>query len=168
MPLEATIIILDNSLYSRNGDILPNRWDSQCDAMSMIATGKLNENLESNVGLMLMGGRNPEILVTPVADLSKINASVNKIAIKGEANFSKSIDIASLALKHRTNKNSRQRIVTMVASPLNETESDLKNLGKKLKRNNVSIDVINLGEYGNKEKLQAFIESADQEESCTF
>jgi len=136
--------------------------------MSMIATGKLNENLESNVGLMLMGGRNPEILVTPVADLSKINAQVNKIQIKGEANFSKSIDIACLALKHRTNKNSRQRIVTMVASPLNEAESDLKTLGKKLRRNNVAIDVINLGEYGNKEKLQAFIECADQEESCTF
>lgn len=168
MPLEAVIIVLDNSLYARNGDILPNRWDSQCDAMSMIASAKLNENLESHVGLMLMGGRNPEILVTPIADLSKINASINKIQVKGDANFSKSIDIASLALKHRTNKNSRQRIVIMVASPLNENEQDLKNLGKKLRRNNVSVDVINLGEYGNKEKLQSFIECADQEESCTF
>lgn len=61
MVLEATIIILDNSKYARNGDILPSRFDSQVDALGLLANAKLQENQESAVGLMTMGGRNVEV-----------------------------------------------------------------------------------------------------------
>jgi 26S proteasome regulatory subunit N10 len=61
MVLEATIIILDNSKYARNGDILPSRFDSQADALGLLANAKLQENQESAVGLMTMGGRNVEV-----------------------------------------------------------------------------------------------------------
>ena len=57
MPLEATMIIVDNSKYARNGDILPTRFDAQVEAISLLANAKLNENVESSVGLMAMGGR---------------------------------------------------------------------------------------------------------------
>ena len=36
MPLEATMICLDNSEWSRNGDIAPSRWASQIDAANII------------------------------------------------------------------------------------------------------------------------------------
>jgi len=28
LPLEATLIVVDNSDWSRNGDFLPNRWEA--------------------------------------------------------------------------------------------------------------------------------------------
>lgn len=61
MGLEATIVVLDNSKHAINGDILPSRFDAQTDALSMLAGSKLDENLESAVGLMTMGGRNVEV-----------------------------------------------------------------------------------------------------------
>lgn len=57
MPLEATIIIIDNSKHSRNGDIIPSRFDAQVDAINLVAEAKLDENQESVVGLMTMGNR---------------------------------------------------------------------------------------------------------------
>lgn len=68
--------------------------------------------------------------------------------------------IASLSLKHRANKNQRQRIIAMVASPLSESAKDLEALGKKLKKNQIAIDIVNLGEPSNNEKLNALIEAA--------
>lgn len=61
MVLEATIIVLDNSKYAINGDILPSRFDAQTDALNLLAQTKLDENQESAVGLMTMGGRNVEV-----------------------------------------------------------------------------------------------------------
>lgn len=49
-------------------------------------------------------------------------------------------------MKHRQSKNHRQRIVAFVGSPIAATEQELVKLGKRLKKNNVSIDVISFGE----------------------
>lgn len=69
-----------------------------------------------------MAGRSPETLVTAIQNISPILASVNRIKIWGEIQFIKSIEIASLGLKHRCNKNQKQRIIAMVGSPVHETE----------------------------------------------
>lgn len=61
-----------------------------------------------------------------------------------------------LALKHRQNKSQRQRVVVFAGSPVGEDEAALVRLGKKLKKNNVAVDVVafaNLEE--NEAKLQA-------------
>lgn len=48
-----------------------------------------------------------------------------------------------LALKHRQNKTQRQRIIILIGSPLeNIEEKSLIKLGKKLKKNNVAVDVV--------------------------
>jgi 26S proteasome regulatory subunit N10 len=57
MPLEATMICLDNSEWSRNGDIAPTRWTSQIDAANIICQSKTQQNPESTLGLMSMGGK---------------------------------------------------------------------------------------------------------------
>jgi len=36
MGLEATMVIVDNSDYSRNGDFIPTRWEAQIDAVNII------------------------------------------------------------------------------------------------------------------------------------
>lgn len=62
-----------------------------------------------------------------------------------------------MALKHRQNKNQQQRIIIFVGSPVKSNTDELVRLAKKLKKNNVAVDIINFGEAENTEKLEAFI-----------
>lgn len=77
---------------------------------------------------------------------------------------------AQLALKHRKNKNQRQRIIALVGSPLPTSEAhtkeSLSKLGKKLKKNNVALDVVSYGEtHDNAEQLQALVESTNSSDN---
>jgi hypothetical protein len=61
-----------------------------------------------------------------------------------------------LALKHRQNKSQRQRVVIFSGSPVGEDEASLVKLGKKLKKNNVAVDVVAFANVEeNEAKLQA-------------
>jgi 26S proteasome regulatory subunit N10 len=61
-----------------------------------------------------------------------------------------------LALKHRQNKSQRQRVVIFSGSPIAEDEASLVKLGKKLKKNNVAVDVVAFANVDvNEAKLQA-------------
>jgi len=64
--------------------------------------------------------------------------------------------VAMLALKHRQNKSQRQRVVVFSGSPVAEDEATLVRLGKKLKKNNVAVDVVAFANVEeNEAKLQA-------------
>lgn len=89
--------------------------------------------------------------------------------IGGQIDIPTSIAIAQLALKHRENKNLRQRIIVFVASPLEGQGTDEKSmikLAKKLKKNNVAVDVVCYGDgieeetSGSNNVLKAFVENA--------
>lgn len=75
--------------------------------------------------------------------------------------------LCQLALKHRQNKNLRQRIIALVGSPLeSSTSADLVKLGKRLKKNNVACDVVNFGEdTDNEEKLREFVEAVNSQDN---
>jgi 26S proteasome regulatory subunit N10 len=61
-------------------------------------------------------------------------------------------------LKHRRNRNQRQRVIAFVGSPLTEDEASLVRLAKKLKKNNIAVDIISFGEdIENRGKLESFI-----------
>ncbi len=45
---------------------------------------------------------------------------LQNLDIEGQANLSSAVQIAQLALKHRQNKNQRQRIVIFIGSPIAE------------------------------------------------
>jgi 26S proteasome regulatory subunit N10 len=71
-----------------------------------------------------------------------------------------------LVLKHRQNKNQRQRIVVLVASPISDDLDSLVKVGKKLKKNNVAVDVVSFGEVDdNMEKLNAFIDAVNSSDN---
>lgn len=72
-----------------------------------------------------------------------------------------------LALKHRQNKNQRQRVIVFVGSPLSSSSAtELVKLGKKMKKNNVAVDVINFGEdTENEEVLRQFVESVNSSDN---
>eukprot|EP01133_Synstelium_polycarpum_P015593 gene15593-18525_t len=105
-----------------------------------------------------MAGKSPEVLVTLTQDLSKVLSSYNDVKIHGKTDFSTSMQIAQLALRHRQNKHQHPRIVAFVASPLQETKEELSNLAKRLKKNSIAVDIINFGEEAsNVEKLETFV-----------
>ncbi|SCV70565.1 BQ2448_3327 [Microbotryum intermedium] len=170
MSLEATMLVLDNSSYSINGDFPPTRLEAQSDAVHVIFNRKLNANPESEVGVMVMAGHAPQVLVTPTQDEGKLIAALHTIKPSGQADLDTAIKVAQvrreresswcvvvqwlmgsqrvtyqLALKHRQNKNQRQRIIVFVASPITTTAATLSKLGKKMKKNNVAIDIVSFG-----------------------
>lgn len=112
---------------------------------------------------MLRGSTfSPEVLVTPTADLGRILNALHNLRPQGKVALSHGIQVAQLALKHRPHKNHRQRVVVFVASPVDEDERALVKLAKKLKKNNIAVDVVNFGqEQENAGKLEAFIEAVN-------
>ncbi|KAI9059006.1 hypothetical protein FKP32DRAFT_1596662 [Trametes sanguinea] len=176
MPLEATLIIVDNSEYMRNGDYHPNRFQAQSDAVTTLFQTKVDSNPENTVGFMTMAAKGPEVLVTHTKDLGQIlgaiHASQDKIG--GVADIPTAIAVAQLALKHRSNKNLRQRIVVFVGSPLEGQGADEKymvRLAKKLKKNNVAIDFIAFGdgiEEGEHSILKTFVDNANSGDNCHY
>ena len=116
--MEATVVCVDNSEWTRSGDYAPTRFQAQADAVNLLAGAKTQANPENTVGVLTMAGKSPRVLVAPTPDLGKILNSMQNLAVEGEANISSAVLIAQLALKHRQNKNQRQRIVMFVGSPI--------------------------------------------------
>lgn len=157
MVLEATMIAIDNSEYMRNGDYVTSRYDAQLTATEYIFLSKINANPENTVGLLAFGGQGPQVLSTLTTDYGKLLSGVHDTKIQGENHFSSGIQVAALALKHRQNKVQQQRIIMFVGSPIKETDKELEKLAKKMKKNNVAIDIINFGEESiNTSKLEKF------------
>lgn len=155
--MEATVVCIDNSEWTRSGDFAPTRFQAQADAVNLLAGAKTQANPENTVGVLTMAGKSPRVLVTPSPDLGKVLNSMTEIPIGGDMNLSTSVQIAQLALKHRQNKNQRQRIVIFAGSPIAEDKDKLIKIAKKLKKNNVAVDVVSFGcDAENEEKLEAF------------
>lgn len=165
------MMIIDDSEYMRNGDYLPTRFDAQSDAVNIVFQTKVDSNPESTVGIMTMAGKGPEVLVTHTKEVGQIIGAIHKASNKigGEIDIPTAIAVAQLALKHRENKNLRQRIIVFVASPLEGQAADEKamvKLAKKLKKNNVAIDIICFGDgieepgEDGKTVLKTFVEAA--------
>ncbi|KAL0254380.1 proteasome regulatory particle base subunit rpn10 [Diplodia seriata] len=161
MVLEASMIVVDNSESSRNGDYVPSRFEAQEDAVNLIFSAKIQSNPESSVGLMSMGGNGPEVLTTLTTDMGKILDGLHRTKIRGSPHFSTGINIAALALKHRQNKSQRQRIIVFTCSALAEDEKSLVKLAKRMKKNNINVDIIAFGDLApeNVKKLEAFNEN---------
>ncbi|CAR26396.1 ZYRO0B08712p [Zygosaccharomyces rouxii] len=168
MVLEATVITIDNSEYSRNGDFPRTRFEAQIDAVEFIFQAKRNSNPENTVGLILSAGSNPRVLSTFTSEFGKILSGLHDTHIEGSIHLGTAIQIAALTLKHRQNKVQHQRIVVFVCSPIQDDRQELMKLAKKLKKNNIAVDIINFGEIEhNTAIVEEFIETVNnsQEES---
>ncbi len=82
--------------------------------------------------------------------------------------FVKSIEIAELALKHRSNKSQKQRLIIVLYSPVLEDPAILQTLAKKARKNGVAVDVVNVGVRENMDKLQAFIDTVNNADNSHF
>lgn len=166
------MMIIDNSEYMRNGDYAPTRLEAQADAVNVIFQTKTDSNPESTVGLMTMAGKGPEVMVTNTKDLGQVLQGLHRASSKigGVIDIPTAIAVAQLALKHRENKNLRQRIMVFVGSPLEGAAADeagMVKLAKKLKKNNVAVDLICFGdgieELEGEEKgvMKSFVENVN-------
>jgi 26S proteasome regulatory subunit N10 len=55
--MEATMIMIDNSESSINGDHPPTRWDQEVEAANLLIEGKLADSPQASVGLGIMAGK---------------------------------------------------------------------------------------------------------------
>jgi 26S proteasome regulatory subunit N10 len=96
MVLEAVMVVVDNSESSRNGDYQPTRFDSQTDAVNVLFQSITQGNPESSVGLMSMGGKGPEVLVTLTVEQGKILEGLHrtKKKIGGSSHLKTGIKVA--------------------------------------------------------------------------
>ncbi len=164
MTLEAVMICLDNSEFARNSDYAPSRIDSQTDCANVISGAKTQQHPENVVGVATMAGERVEVLLNLTQDIGRVLSVLTQVPVGGErCDLIRSIQTCAIALKHRMNKNQKQRLVCFVASPLSATEKQLEQLGKVLKKNNVAVDVVSIGDIdgGNKAKLSKLVQSAD-------
>jgi len=119
------------------------------------------------------------VLVTHTKEIGQILTAVHKTSLNlgRTASIPTAIAIAQLALKHRQNKNLRQRVVVFVGSPLEDTSPEAEHafirLAKKLKKNNVALDLIAFGD-GIEEAgenghsiLRAFVEAASSSDNSS-
>eukprot|EP01080_Neovahlkampfia_damariscottae_P012711 gene12711-6909_t len=176
MPKEQIILCIDNSEYMRNGDYSPSRMDAQLDAANLICGAKTQQNPETTLGIMTTAGKGPQVHVSPTTNLGQLLSCLSSLKISGNSNFGNSLRVAQLALKRRStdqSQNGARRIIAFIASPLKESEEELEELANKLKKNNISVDVVNFGEEKlNTKKLEHFIKISngedDEEKNCTL
>ena len=150
MVLESTMLLLDNSEFMRNGDYPPCRLSAQHDAANLLTGNKTQSNPENTVGVLSMAsshGSSASVLTSPTDDVGSILKSIHEITYERKTSVTVGMQIAQLALKHRRNKNGGQRLILFVGSPIEESEKDLVKAGKLLKKNNVAIDIIEMGEH---------------------
>lgn len=122
----------------------------------------------------------PEVLVTHTKDLGQILQALHATSSKigGSIDIPTAIAIAQLALKHRENKTLRQRIIVFVGSPLDGQTADEKamvKLAKKLKKNNVAVDVVCYGDgieepsEDGKTVIKSFVDTVNNSDnSCVY
>ncbi|KAL0563475.1 proteasome regulatory particle base subunit rpn10, partial [Marasmius crinis-equi] len=107
MPLEATMMIIDNSEYMRNGDYQPTRFDAQADAVNVVFQTKIDSNPENTVGVTSMAGK-------------------------------------GYALEFMERRQGADAAAVVVGQ--GAEEKGMVKLAKKLKKNNVAVDVVCFGD----------------------
>jgi 26S proteasome regulatory subunit N10 len=166
--MEATVICVDNSEWSRNGDYSPNRWESQQEAVNELASRKMNQSPENYVGILSMAGSRSEVIVSPTNDMAKILQAMYDIKIQGQIDLYSSLQIAHLALKHSSKKEQAKRIVVFVCSPVSQDTSKFQALGRTLKRNNIALDIVVFGNFEDAEKLHELQKTVNSGENSHF
>lgn len=163
MGLEAVMLCIDNSEWTRNGDFKPSRFEGQTDAANLVCEAKTQQNPESTLGMMTMAGKRPEIYLTQTNDVGRLIQTLQKMPISGYMDLVRAVKIAQLSLKHRQNKNQKQRIVVFIGSPIEGLEEkDMKKLGKQLRKNEVALDVVNFGHPENMPLLTALVDNCNK------
>lgn len=120
------MVVVDNSESSRNGDYQPTRFDSQVDAVNVLFQRITQGNPESSVGLMSMGGKGPEVLVTLTTEQGKILEGLHrtKKKIGGSSHLKTGIQVATVR-QHPSLGSAMTELTRPASSPSSTDRTDL-------------------------------------------
>merc|ERR1712130_1011694 len=92
------------------------------------------QNAENACALLTMS--NNHLVTTLTTDQNKFMSVMAKVEANGECRFTAAVRVAQLSLKHRMNKNHKQRIVIFVCSlsPKRKRKSSRSPSGSRKKR----------------------------------
>jgi 26S proteasome regulatory subunit N10 len=113
----------------------------------------------------------PEVLVTHTKEMGQIIGGVHAAGQKigGYIDIPTALNVAQLALKHRENKSLRQRVIVLAASPVETDQETMVKLAKKLKKNNIAVDIVAFGDAigaeGGENVLRAFVEAVNSSDN---
>ena len=100
--------------------------------------------------------------MSPTENIGKILACFAEIKSEGAPELTTAVSIAQLALRHRKNKHGEQRIIIFIGSPVKSEEKELKKVGAQLKKNNIAVDVVVMGEHDDvQSKMAEFVNAAN-------
>jgi 26S proteasome regulatory subunit N10 len=157
MVQESTMICVDSSEWTRNGDMAPTRLLAEQEAVRALMQFKLRSNQENAVGLIAMSDI-VNVLSSASRDDRNLTIKLQSLKSSGSSKVViRSMKTAYLALKHRQNRNSKQRIVVFIGSPLDDLEAEygegeFLKLAKKFKKEKVMVDFVLFGEAANNQK----------------
>lgn len=162
----------------------------------MICNDRLNGNPENTVGVLAMAGQggyvafiftfvsyplyiaccltlsniyimhSVDLITSPTENQTMLLASLAKVKLHGQADFSSAVQIAQLALKYRKNNNGGKRIIVFVGSPVAESVEVLELVALGLKKTSIAVDIISIGEFEeNEHKLVSFVNIVNTEDN---
>ena len=95
MVLEATVFVLDNSDWMRNGDYTPTRLEAALDCVTMLFNAKTNSNPENTCAL-ISSAKSPSCLQTLTNDIGKILSAIHTIIPSGSNLLLTGVQIAQV------------------------------------------------------------------------
>ncbi|RNF02292.1 proteasome regulatory non-ATPase subunit [Trypanosoma rangeli] len=166
---EACFLCLDSTEFMRNGDQFPTRFLGVQEAASLLSNAKIQMNAENTVGFLTLGGNACTVFETLTLDVERVMCSLANISIRGkQCHFSQGLQIASLALSHRTNPRAEKRIVAFIGTPLSETDEELDKLARKLRKDDVAVDIVGICVEENVSRLAAFVDKLSKNGNSRF
>ncbi|ESL07149.1 proteasome regulatory non-ATPase subunit [Trypanosoma rangeli SC58] len=166
---EACFLCLDSTEFMRNGDQFPTRFLGVQEAASLLANAKIQMNAENTVGFLTLGGNACTVFETLTLDVERVMCSLANISIRGkQCHFSQGLQIALLALSHRTNPRAEKRIVAFIGTPLSETDEELDKLARKLRKDDVAVDIVGVCVEANVSRLTAFVDKLNKNGNSRF
>lgn len=168
MPREDTIICMDNSEWMRNGDYPPrSRFEAQYQAIEYLIRAKTSSHPENTVGLISLAGGltvGAQLLCSPTKERFRVGKAAQTAKLGGKADIITGLKVAQLAFKFRPQRSVQARIILFVGSPVNDIDiTKLTKLGKQLRKNNIAVDVIAVGEHDiNLEILRGFVKGVEK------
>lgn len=89
------MICLDNSEWMRNGDYAPSRLQAQQETVNYIANAKIQDNQESEVGLLSMAGPRVTVHCSMSRSVGQImNCLKSDVQVAGNSRFINGLKIA--------------------------------------------------------------------------
>jgi 26S proteasome regulatory subunit N10 len=166
---EALFLCIDSSDHMRNGDFEPSRIVSTQEACNLLVEARMGRNPENMVGFLTFGGRTCTVRETLTSDVERVAGSISNISVSGPTQFGRGVQVAALALSHATNAHADKRIIVFAGSPISETKDELLQLAKRLRKEDIAVDVVLLGvPEAQVESVRAFVDAVSKNNNSSL